>query len=183
MCDESGSAISKVIMYNEKKPTTGSASISKQDATNSKELPGASLVVKAYDGTVIDEWISTDEPHMIKNLKPGIYTLTETIAPSGYILSSETVTFTIKDDGSVTPVVMKNAPDTKEVPTPTPEQPKPEQPEQPITPEQPVTPSAPNEVPVESTGSFKTATSSIIGMIVMLVGSLFITKNLKKNNI
>ena len=174
LCDENGSNISKVIMYNEKKPTTGSASISKQDATNGSELPGATLIVKDYDGNVIDTWVSTNEPHLIKNLKPGIYTLTETIAPAGYALSSETVTFTIKEDGSVTPVVMKNAPDNKETPV---------KPSNPTTPEQPSTPSTPKtEVPVESTGSFKTLTSSVIGAIIMVIGSLFITKNIKKNN-
>lgn len=94
----------------------GGASISKQDITNKKELPGATLVVKDYDGNVIEQWVSTNEPHIIKDLKPGIYTLTETIAPEGYILSSETITFTVKEDGSITKVVMYNTPNSKEVP-------------------------------------------------------------------
>ena len=91
--------------------------ISKQDATTSKELPGATLVVKDKDGNIIDEWVSTNEIHIIKDLKPGDYTLTETIAPVGYILSTETVKFTVKGDGSVTKVVMYNSP----APMPAPE--------------------------------------------------------------
>lgn len=94
----------------------GGVSISKQDITNKKELPGATLVVKDYDGNIIEEWVSTNEPHLINNLKPGIYTLTETIAPNGYILSDETITFTVKEDGSITKVVMYNTPNGKEVP-------------------------------------------------------------------
>ena len=35
--------------------------------------------------------------------------MTETIAPEGYALSSETIIFTVKEDGSVTSVVMYNA--------------------------------------------------------------------------
>lgn len=104
----------EIIVKNEK--SEGGVSISKQDITNKKELPGATLVVKDYDGNVIEEWVSTNEPHIIKGLKPGIYTLTETIAPEGYILSTETITFTVKDDGSITKVVMYNTPNSKDIP-------------------------------------------------------------------
>ena len=142
----------KVVMYNEKQ--TGGVSISKQDITNKEELPGATLVVKDYDGNVIEEWVSTNEPHIIEGLKPGIYTLTEINAPEGYILSSETITFTVKEDGSITKVVMYNTPDTKE--------------------------ETPEEVPVENTASFKTITSSLIGVIVVIAGSYMILKNTKK---
>ena len=54
-----------------------------------KSYIGCDLTIKDYDGKVIDEWVSTTEPHMIEDLKPGIYTLNETIAPEGYILSDE----------------------------------------------------------------------------------------------
>lgn len=86
--------------------------ISKQDITTGEELPGAKLVVKDSTGKVIDEWTSTNEPHYIKKeLTPGTYTLTETMAPEGYVLSTEKVTFVVNKDGSVDgTVVMKNAP-------------------------------------------------------------------------
>ena len=85
------------------------------DITNKKELPGATLVVKDYEtGKEIKKWVSTNEPTFIE-LEPGIYTLTETIAPDGYILSSETITFTVKDDGTIDTVVMYNTPNAKEV--------------------------------------------------------------------
>ena len=158
LIDENGKETSKIVMYNQKE-AKGGASISKQDITNKEELPGAHLVVKDYDGNVIDEWISTTTPHMMEELKPGIYTLNETIAPNGYILSDETITFTVKEDGSITKVVMYNTPDTKE-------EVKPEEPKQ--------------EVQVEDTASFKTMTSSILGLGIILVGLSFIIKNKKE---
>lgn len=90
--------------------------ISKIDATTSKELPGAHLVVKDANNKVVDEWTSTEEIHVIKGLKPGKYTLTETIAPEGYVLSTDTITFEVKNDGTVTKVVMKNYLEDKPVP-------------------------------------------------------------------
>lgn len=90
--------------------------ISKIDATTGEELPGAHLVVKDANDKIMDEWISTKEVHIIKGLQPGKYTLTETIAPDGYILSTETITFEIKNDGTVTKVVMKNYLEDKPAP-------------------------------------------------------------------
>ena len=156
--NQDGKTIDKVIMYNQKSSTPGGVSISKQDATTGKELPGATLVVKDYDGKVIDTWVSTDKPHLIENLTAGIYTLTETIAPNGYILSTETVTFTVKDDGSVTKVVMYNSPNSKDLPSG----------------------NGGEEVPVESTGSYKTITSTVVGTLITFVGGIVLFKSSKK---
>jgi len=84
-------------------------SISKQDATTGKELAGAKLKLVDSQGNLIDEWISTTTPHIIK-LNPGKYKLTETIAPEGYVLSEEVVEFTVNNDGGTDPikVVMNN---------------------------------------------------------------------------
>ena len=149
--DANNKKITQVVIKNERK--TGGVSISKQDITNKEELPGATLVVKDYNGNVIEEWVSTNEPHYIEKLTPGIYTLTETIAPEGYILSTETITFTVKDDGTITKVVMYNSPAAKE------------------------------EVPVEPTSSFKTMTSGIIGTIIVIAGSYIIFKSSKKKEV
>lgn len=60
------------------------------------------ITAEAYDtdketGKIIDEWVSTDEPHKIKYLVEGKeYILTEKIAPKGYEFA-ETITFTAKD--------------------------------------------------------------------------------------
>ena len=82
--------------------------ISKVDATSGKEIAGAHLVLKDSSGDVVEEWISTDEPHVIKGVKPGTYTLTETIAPDGYVLSTEEVVITVTETAAVTSAVMKN---------------------------------------------------------------------------
>jgi len=82
--------------------------ISKIDATTSKELPGATLTIKNSKGEVVKTWVSTNEPMIIENLPAGKYTLTEKIAPEGYVLSTETISFEVKLDGTITKVEMKN---------------------------------------------------------------------------
>ena len=97
--------VTEAVMYNTKTTIT---KISKKDATTKEELAGATLVIKDKNNKEIDKWVSTTEPHYIEGLEPGEYTLTEIIAPDGYVLSKETITFTVKDDGSVTEAVMYN---------------------------------------------------------------------------
>ena len=97
----------KVVMEN--KPSDVNVEFSKIDVTTGKELPGATLEVRDSNGNLIESWVSTEETHYIK-LAPGKYTLTEIVAPEGYILSNETKEFEVKTDGSVTKVVMENKP-------------------------------------------------------------------------
>ena len=99
--------VNEVVMYNEHEEVT-KLKVSKQDITNKEELPGATLVIKDSNGTEIAKWVSTNEPHYIEGLEPGNYTLTETIAPEGYVLSSSTINFTLERDGKVKTVVMYN---------------------------------------------------------------------------
>ena len=59
--------------------------ISKQDITNSKELPGAKLEIRAADGNLVEGWTSGKTPHTVRGLElEKEYTLTETRAPDGY---------------------------------------------------------------------------------------------------
>ena len=83
-------------------------SISKVDATTKKELPGAKLQLTNAKGEVVETWESTDKPHVIKGLKDGKYSLTETLAPEGYVLSAKTVEFEVKNGKVDKPVVMEN---------------------------------------------------------------------------
>ena len=105
--------VDPVVMTNEK----NELEISKQDATTGEEIPGAHLVLKDAGGNITEEWDSTDTPHKIIGLVPGEYTLTETIAPNGYELSTEEVKFTMTDDGTVNKVIMKNIKTPSQVPT------------------------------------------------------------------
>jgi len=123
--------------------------ISKADATTGEEVPGAKLELRNEKGELVEAWVSGEEPHKIRGLEPGKYFLTETLAPEGYELSTETVEFTVKEDGTVDgKVVMYNKPETVEVP---------------------------------NTSSFKTITTSLIGLLVIGLGSIVIYRNYKKN--
>ncbi len=99
---------------------TTKVEISKRDITNDTELPGATLQIIDENGTVIEEWVSTNEPHIIEaQLTAGkTYTLKETIAPDGYIIANS-IDFTVNEDGTVNSVVMYDepVPDTPDTPT------------------------------------------------------------------
>lgn len=142
-----GTVDKKVVMYN---TPVKSIVISKKDITTGEELPGAKLELRNENGDLVEAWVSTDEPHMIEGLEEGIYTLTEILAPEGYELSTESVTFTVNSDGSVDgDIIMYNKPETIDVP---------------------------------NTSSFKTITTSLIGIIIIGLGSVIIYRNYKKNN-
>ena len=86
---------------------TTKVQISKQDITTGEELPGAKLQVIDRDGNVVEEWVSSSEPHFIegKLIAGKEYTLKETIAPEGYEIANE-IKFTVNADGSVTEAIM-----------------------------------------------------------------------------
>lgn len=88
---------------------TTKVQISKKKITGDEELPGATLRIVDKNGNVIEEWVSTDEPHFIeaKLIAGETYTLKEIIAPDGYVLAEE-IRFTVSTDGSVDEVVMQN---------------------------------------------------------------------------
>ena len=83
--------------------------ISKADMTDGRELPGAKLKITDASGSTIAEWETNGHPHRIERLKPGEYTLTETAAPAGYLLSEE-VHFTVQETGEIQKVTMCDAP-------------------------------------------------------------------------
>ena len=99
---------------------TTKVQISKQDITTGEELPGATLQIIDEDGNVVEEWVSTDEAHLVegKLIAGKEYTLREIIAPDGYEIANE-IKFTVNEDGSVTEVVMydEHTPDLETPPT------------------------------------------------------------------
>ena len=94
--------------------------ISKKDVTTGKELPGATLQIIDENGNVVEEWVTTNEPHMIegKLIAGKEYTLKEIIAPEGYEITNE-IKFTVNADETVTEVVMydEHTPDLETPPT------------------------------------------------------------------
>ena len=143
-----------VVMYNTKKQTfTSKVSISKQDITTKTELAGARLEVINEEGNIVESWTSVSTPHIITGLPAGTYTLIETIAPNGYELSNEEITFTVLENMEESlNVVMYNE----------------------KTPEE--------EIEVPSTLSNKTSIQLILGLIILTIGSVLITKNIKKHH-
>lgn len=100
-----GTTAHPVLLTNE--PLKG-VDISKYEATGEEELPGATLEIRSEDGTLIESFETTTIPHHVI-LEPGAYTLTETVAPEGYLKSDSVIEFTVLEDGSVaTPVFIRN---------------------------------------------------------------------------
>ncbi len=91
----------------ENQPTK--SQFTKTDATTGEELEGAKLQILNKDGEVVEEWISTKEPHIVYGLPEGTYTLHEELAPytEGYVSAAD-VEFEVLEDGSVTEVEMKD---------------------------------------------------------------------------
>ena len=77
--------------------------VQKTDVTTGEELTGAHIQILDKNGTVVDEWDSEKgKPHEVTKLKTGeTYTLRETVAPDGYMVTADT-TFTIDENGKVT---------------------------------------------------------------------------------
>ena len=80
--------------------------ISKKSITDSAELPGAHLAVYDSNNNLVEEWISGEEPHLIKGLLVNeIYRLVEDLAPIGYATSSD-VFFQVRDTEEIQHVEM-----------------------------------------------------------------------------
>ena len=74
--------------------------ISKQDITNSKELPGAKLEIRDADGNLVEGWTSGKVPHTVRGLElEKEYTLTEKRAPDGYA-EAESIVFKLVQEGT-----------------------------------------------------------------------------------
>ena len=81
---------------------------SKFDETGTNELPGATIqVIEKETGKIVEEWVSTDESHIIHYLVEGKeYVMKEITAPYGYTMAEE-ITFVAGDGEKVT---MKDMP-------------------------------------------------------------------------
>lgn len=90
----------------EDEPTT--VEITKSALTTGKEIPGCNLKVTDENDNVVDEWTSTEEAHIIKELVVGKkYTLTEMKPADGFV-TAESIEFTIENTAEVQKVEMKD---------------------------------------------------------------------------
>ena len=93
-----------VVMYDD----TTKVEFSKKDITNGRELSGCQMQVTDKDtGVVMDEWVSTEESHVIegKYAVGKTYVLTEKQPRDGYATAAS-VEFTVADNGKVQKVSM-----------------------------------------------------------------------------
>lgn len=165
------------------KDSLTSVKISKVDINGDVELEGATLQILDETGGVKQEWVSGKTPHEVKGLTTGKkYTLRETVAPTGYKISTDT-TFVLKADGTIdtekTTTTVKNGvllvEDTKlEEPGNGDEKPEEKPEEKPA--EQKPTEKKTTAVAVESTQSPKTGDSTNLWMNMLLM-SLFTGTN------
>lgn len=82
--------------------------LTKSDLTTGDELPGAHLKVTDEDGNVVDEWVSAEEAHVIKELVVGkTYTMTEIKPADGYV-TAESIEFTIENTAEIQKHEMKD---------------------------------------------------------------------------
>jgi len=77
-----------VLLIEDSKP---SVSILKIDSANDEALEGAQLQLLDDEGNVIEEWTSTKEAYVLKNLRTDVtYTVHENAAPDGFAVAPET---------------------------------------------------------------------------------------------
>ncbi len=88
--------------------------IVKIDKSTGQPLAGAHLIVKNEKGETIADFVSTEEPYVIKDLADGKYSVYEVEAPDGYKKSEATYYFTISDGNTVASVTVENEKDVPE---------------------------------------------------------------------
>ena len=88
--------------------------IVKIDKSTGQPLAGAHLIVKNEKGETIADFVSTEEPYVIKDLADGKYSVYEVEAPNGYKKSEATYYFTISDGNTVASVIVENEKDVPE---------------------------------------------------------------------
>ena len=85
--------------------------ISKIDIINSKELPGARLLledISTGENIFIERWVSGNQPHMFEGLIVGHkYRLSEEAAPKGYQIA-QAIEFIVEDTNKVQRIEMRD---------------------------------------------------------------------------
>ena len=84
--------------------------VSKTDFVTGEELEGAKLQVTDEEGNIIDEWVSSKEPHKVVGLEEGKkYVLTEITCPYGFEIA-ESIEFTVSYEKENQKIEMKDMP-------------------------------------------------------------------------
>ena len=95
----------RVIIENE--PIT--VNLGKIDARSGEYISGATMRLSRLDGEMEPmTFISTNSPYIVKRISPGLYTLEELEAPTGYIGTGSKITFRVLETGEVQSVNISN---------------------------------------------------------------------------
>ena len=83
--------------------------LGKIDANTKEYIAGATMKLERLDGEMEPIiFISTNSPYQARNLAPGLYSLEEIEAPSGYVGTGSKVTFRVLETGKVQTVNISN---------------------------------------------------------------------------
>lgn len=82
-------------------------SISRIDAATGKTVAGAEIAVRDSKGTLLEQWITTEEPHLLTKIPTGEYVLEELSAPKGYGKAAG-VTFFVKDTKDIQTIALES---------------------------------------------------------------------------
>lgn len=91
------------------KDDTTKCMFSKVTITGESELPGCEVRIEDLNGNVVENWVTTEQPHIIE-AKLGAnktYRFVETRPRDGYA-TAESITFTVLDTGEIQKVTMKD---------------------------------------------------------------------------
>lgn len=93
----------------ESKEIVSKTEITKYEISGGSEamVVGAKMQVLDRNGNVVEEWITTETPHVIKGLAVGTYTLHEVSAPAGFVKAQDK-TFEVRGGVETTTVKMED---------------------------------------------------------------------------
>ncbi len=83
--------------------------LGKIDAKTGEYISGATMRLNREDGEMEPiTFVSSNSPYQVKRLTPGVYSLEETEAPSGYVGTGSKITFRVLETGEVQTVNITN---------------------------------------------------------------------------
>lgn len=111
---EAGKTIT-VELYNSKEiiKVDSKLNITKVNGETGQPIAGATLVLKDANGNELEVWETNTEAHIINDIKPGKYYISELKAPEGFVLSEEVLEIEVTEDGGTVIATFYNVPEVE----------------------------------------------------------------------